>query len=137
MREKKRIPAIMIVLATFAGGALGTAAGLLLAPHSGKKTQERIRETYASAVERLNGSMQKIDDRVSALVAKGTSDVKGVPHQVKGQVISIVQEAGNSFNTSVEKGTLKVIAVAETVSHSLKAGKKKYMEKKQEYSAID
>jgi gas vesicle protein len=133
MSRKEGVSAGMIVLATFIGGILGTAAGFLLAPQSGKRTQEKIRETYGIAAESVNSTLKKVDGKVSEVIAKVTSEVKEVPVQVKSEVIKMTREAEDTLNRTVEKGTSYIMDVAGTVATSLQEGKKKFIEKKEQF----
>ncbi len=52
--ERKGIPGTFLVITTFIGGMVGVITGLLLAPQSGKKTREQLRQNYDEGVKKTN-----------------------------------------------------------------------------------
>jgi hypothetical protein len=53
--------------------------------------------------------------------------------QVKSEVIKMTREAEDTLNRTVEKGTSYIMDVAGTVTTSLQEGKKKFIEKKEQF----
>ncbi len=135
MAKNDGVSAGMVVLATVVGGVLGAAAGLLLAPQSGKKTQEKLLETYEKAEENVNNVVKKVDEKVSGIISKVASEVKELPEQVKSEVSKITKEAEETFNKTVEKGATYLEELKGSVSTSMNEGKKILLEKKEQFTS--
>jgi len=132
MAKNDGVSAGMVVLATVVGGVLGAVAGLLLAPQSGRKTQEKLLETYEKAEENVNNVVQKVDEKVSSLISKVVSEVKDLPEQVKSEVGKITKEAEETFNKTIEKGASYLDELKGSVSTTVNESKKMLIEKKEQ-----
>lgn len=132
MAKKEGISGGMVALTTFIGGLLGAAAGILLAPQSGKRTQEKILETYESTAKNVGNTLQKIDDATDEFIAEITAEVKGLPEQIKGDVNRITKEAEEALSKTVQKGSTYFDELSVAVTDSVQEGKKKFVEKKEQ-----
>ncbi len=87
--EKKAIPGALLVVAAIIGIIIGAITGLLLAPQSGKKTRDQIRESYNGAVRSLNDFVQRTEEKI----LEKMPSVKENPEQVKGEILHFTKEA--------------------------------------------
>lgn len=131
MAKNEGVSAGMVVFATVVGGVFGAVAGLLLAPQAGKKTQEKLMETYEKAEENVNNVVKKVDEKVSGVLSKIASEVKDLPEQVKTEVSRMAKEAEVTFTETVEKGSSYFDGLKGSVTTTVQEGKKKILDKKE------
>ncbi len=129
MAEKKGMSGAILVIATFISGIVGVATGLLLAPKSGKKTREQIRESYDEAVGKANEFVKKAEEKIPEVGSK----VKEGPERIKGEILHITKDAEEKWSKTVDKGKTYLQDVKKTLSSSLEEGKKKFREEKEKY----
>ncbi len=128
-KEKKGTPGAFVVILTFVGGIIGATTGLLLAPQSGKKTRERIHESYDEAVRKTNEWIKKAEETIPEV----TSKVKEGKERVKGEILHIGRDTEEKGRRTLEKGKSYLGDVKNTLSFSLEEGKKKYKEEKEKH----
>src|SRR3972149_4841188 len=79
MSEERGVSAAAVALSFLLGGALGACVGLILAPDTGRKTRERLRDLAAEARERApgvaggGGGGEAGRDRVEEAIDQGRS----------------------------------------------------------------
>ena len=95
MDDEKRGNGLVVLLAFFMGGLVGSLLGLLFAPMAGRETRERIRDASTDAKERTISTAHRAKDvtteRVTDLVDKGKSRVDDATESMRAAV-----EAGKS-----------------------------------------
>ncbi len=78
-KEKKGFPDAFLIIAghvaivriaTYLGGIMGVAVGLLFAPQEGKRTRELIREYYGLAAGKVNEFFKKAEENNSEFISK-------------------------------------------------------------------
>lgn len=67
-----------VLIALLTGVALGTAAGILFAPHKGTKTREKIKGGYDDSKKQLADKYDEIYDKVKSKFAKVPKDFSGI-----------------------------------------------------------
>ena len=110
MDEEKQGNGLVVLLAFFTGGLIGSLLGLLFAPMAGRETREKIRDASTDVRDRTVSSAHRARDatteRVTELVDKGKARVDDATESVKAAV-----EAGKS--AFVEKKS----ELADILSH--------------------
>ena len=95
MDNEKQGNGLVVLLAFFTGGLIGSLLGLLFAPMAGRETRERIRDASTDVKERtITAAHQARDattERVTDLVDKGKARVDDATESVRAAV-----EAGKS-----------------------------------------
>lgn len=71
MSEERGFSAASVALSFLLGGALGACVGLILAPDTGRKTRERLRDLAAEARERTLDVAEDVRDRVEEAIDQG------------------------------------------------------------------
>ncbi len=130
MDKEKGISGVVTIVFTYIGYIAGVISGLILAPQSGKKSREKIRETYTEGKENIDTLMKKADEKVPEVLSRVTSDIKNVPGQVRNEIIAKKHEAEETLSKVVNKGKLYLEDIKKTASSSLKEGKKKFKKEK-------
>ncbi len=120
--EKRGLSGGIVFLATFVGGILGTAAGLLLAPQSGKKTREKLRDTYEATEKNINSIVKNVDEKFPHVLSKVTFDVREIPELVKSEMIALKKNAGETLSKVIDKRTAYMKEMKKTVPTSLEGG---------------
>lgn len=69
-------PSRAVALALLVGGVVGGSLGLLLAPDSGRRTRERLRDLVGEARERTLDTAEEVRDRVEDLIDQGRTLVE-------------------------------------------------------------
>ncbi len=123
--EKKSISGSVLIVSGFVGSVLGAAAGLLLAPQSGKKTREKLQETYETVSEKMNTVVNKIDEKLPDVLTRVGSEITEVPDQVKGELASLKKGAEETLSRVVDKGTALFQDLRKTATSTMEEGKKK------------
>lgn len=75
-----------ILLAFFAGGVVGAAVGLLLAPSSGAETRRKIKATSLEAKDKALEKVDSVKSEAAELVERGKEKVAGVKAQIQSAV---------------------------------------------------
>ncbi len=95
MDGEKQGNGLVVLLAFFTGGLIGSLLGLLFAPMAGRETREKIRDASTDVKERTISTAHRARDatteRVTDLVDKGKAQVDDATESVKAAV-----EAGKS-----------------------------------------
>ena len=95
MDNEKQGNGLIILLAFFTGGLIGSLLGLLFAPMAGRETRERIRDASTDVRDRTLDTAHRARDatteRMTELVDKGKARVDDATETVKAAV-----EAGKS-----------------------------------------
>ena len=95
MDEEKRGNGLVVLLAFFTGGLIGSLLGLLFAPMAVRETREKIRDASTDVRDRTVSTAHRARDatteRVTELVDKGKARVDDATESVKAAV-----EAGKS-----------------------------------------
>lgn len=95
MDNGKQGNGLIVLLAFFTGGLIGSLLGLLFAPMAGRETRERIRDASTDVRDRTLDTAHRARDatteRVTELVDKGKARVDDATETVKAAV-----EAGKS-----------------------------------------
>ena len=93
--EKQGGNGLVVLLAFFTGGLIGSLLGLLFAPMAGRETREKIRDASTDVRDRTVSTAHRARDatseRVTELVDKGKARVDDATESVKAAV-----EAGKS-----------------------------------------
>jgi gas vesicle protein len=131
MNDKKGISGGIIAVSVFAGAVLGAAAGLILAPQSGKETREKLRKAYGEVEGRINDIVEKANEKVPVIVSRVSSEIKGFPGEFRGELQKLKEDTFGKIDKVIEKGKSYIEEVKETASSSLEAGKKKFIEEKE------
>lgn len=98
-----------MLLAFLAGGVLGAAAGLLLAPSSGAETRRKIKSTSLDARDKAMERVETAKDKAMEKVETAKSEAAGL----------------------VERGKGKVAGVKTQIQSAVEAGKDAYSRKKE------
>ncbi len=98
--EKKGLPFVVFVGTTFMGSIAGAVTGLLLAPRSGKKTREQIRESYDKAVKHINEFVDKSEETLPELISK----VKDSQEELKNRILQFKKDTEEELFKISEKG---------------------------------
>ena len=110
MDNEKQGNGLVVLLAFFTGGLIGSLLGLLFAPMAGRETREKIRDASTDVKERTITAAHQAKDatteRVTDLVDKGKARVDDATESVRAAV-----EAGKS--AFVEKKS----ELADILSH--------------------
>lgn len=107
MDNGKQGNGLIVLLAFFTGGLIGSLLGLLFAPMAGRETRERIRDASTDVRDR-------------------TLDTA---HRARGATTERVTEL-------VDKGKARVDDATETVKAAVEAGKSAFVEKKSELADV-
>jgi gas vesicle protein len=95
MDNEKQGNGLIVLLAFFTGGLIGSLLGLLFAPMAGRETRERIRDASTDVRDRTLDTAHRARDatteRMTELVDKGKARVDDATETVKAAV-----EAGKS-----------------------------------------
>ncbi|RKU05747.1 hypothetical protein C6502_22740 [Candidatus Poribacteria bacterium] len=95
MDNEKQGNGLVVLLAFFTGGLIGSLLGLLFAPMAGRETREKIRDASTDVRDRTISTAHRARDatteRVTELVDKGKARVDDATESVKAAV-----EAGKS-----------------------------------------
>ena len=95
MDNEKQGNGLVVLLAFFTGGLIGSLLGLLFAPMTGRETREKIRDASTDVRDRTIDTAHRARDatseRVSELVDKGKARVDDATESVRAAV-----EAGKS-----------------------------------------
>ncbi len=95
MDGEKQGNGLIVLLAFFTGGLIGSLLGLLFAPMAGRETREKILDASTDVKDRTISSAHRAreatSERVTDLVDKGKAQVDGATESVKAAV-----EAGKS-----------------------------------------
>lgn len=95
MDNEKQDNGLVILLAFFTGGLIGSLLGLLFAPMAGRETRERIRDASTDVRDRTVSTAHRARDatteRVTELVDKGKARVDDATESMRAAV-----EAGKS-----------------------------------------
>ena len=95
MDNEKQGNGLVVLLAFFTGGLIGSLLGLLFAPMAGRETREKIRDASTDVRDRTVSTAHRAKDatteRVTELVDKGKTRVDDATESVKAAV-----EAGKS-----------------------------------------
>ena len=95
MDNERQGNGLVVLLAFFTGGLIGSLLGLLFAPMAGRETREKIREASTDVKERtITAAHQARDattERVTDLVDKGKARVDDATESVR-----VAVEAGKS-----------------------------------------
>ena len=95
MDNEKQGNGLVVLLAFFTGGLIGSLLGLLFAPMAGRETREKIRDASTDVRDRTISTAHRAKDatteRVTDLVDKGKARVDDATESVKAAV-----EAGKS-----------------------------------------
>ena len=90
MDNERQGNGLVILLAFFTGGLIGSLLGLLFAPMAGRETRERIREASTDVKDRtISGAhraREATTERVSDLVDKGKARVDDATESVRAAV---------------------------------------------------
>ncbi len=129
--EKKGLPGAAVVVATFIGGMTGVVSGILLAPQSGKKTREQIRESYDEGVKKTNEFVKRMEERIPEI----TSKVRESQEKVKGEVLQFRKEAEEKLDQTVEKGKTYAEDIKKKATSTIEEGKKKLKKEKEKPSS--
>jgi gas vesicle protein len=82
-----------VALAMLVGGVVGGSVGLLLAPDSGRRTRERLRDLVGEARERTLDTAEELRDRVEDLIDQG----RGLIEANKAAIISAYEAGREAF----------------------------------------
>ncbi len=123
-KNENGVSGALIAVATLIGSVAGAAVGLLLAPQSGDKTRAKIRESYDSVVENVNAVVKKVDDTLPEFVSKVRTELQDVPDQVKSELLILTKDTEERINKAVEKSSLYLADVKNTISSTFDEGKK-------------
>lgn len=107
MDNEKQNSGLVILLAFFTGGLIGSLLGLLLAPMSGRETRERIRDVSTDVKDRTISTAHRAREATSERV-----------------------------NELVDKGKARVDDATESMRAAVEAGKTAFVEKKSELGNI-
>ena len=90
MDGEKQGNGLVILLAFFLGGLVGSLLGLLFAPMTGRETRGRIRDASTDVKDRTVSTAHRARDatteKVTELVDKGKAQVDGATESVKAAV---------------------------------------------------
>ena len=90
MDNEKQSNGLVVLLAFFTGGLIGSLLGLLFAPMAGRETREKIREASVDARDRTvstaHRAKEATSERVTELVDKGKARVDDATESVKAAV---------------------------------------------------
>lgn len=90
MDGEKQGNGLVVLLAFFMGGLIGSLLGLLFAPMAGRETRDRIRDASTDVKERTistaHRAREATTERVTDLVDKGKSRVDDATESVKAAV---------------------------------------------------
>ena len=90
MDEEKQGNGLVVLLAFFTGGLIGSLLGLLFAPMAGRETREKIRDASTDVRDRTISTAHRAKDatteRVTELVDKGKARVDDATESVKAAV---------------------------------------------------
>jgi gas vesicle protein len=119
----KGIPAVFLTLTTLLGSIAGAVIGLMVAPQSGKKTREKLTESYDDLSSKINDVVKKVDERVPDFMAKVKNDFKDVPEQVRDEIVSFTREAEERIGKVVEKSSAYLHEVKDSLTSTFEGGK--------------
>ena len=90
MDGEKRGNGLVVLLAFFTGGLIGSLLGLLFAPMAGRETREKIRDASPDVKDRTittaHRAREATTERVTDLVDKGKAQVDDTTESVKAAV---------------------------------------------------
>ena len=90
MDNEKQGNGLVVLLAFFTGGLIGSLLGLLFAPMAGRETRERIRDASTDVKDRtISGAhraREATSERVTDLVDKGKARVDDATESVRAAV---------------------------------------------------
>lgn len=90
MNGEKQGNGLVVLLAFFMGGLIGSLLGLLFAPMAGRETREKIRDASTDVKDRTISAAHQARDatteRVTDLVDKGKAQVDGATESVRAAV---------------------------------------------------
>jgi gas vesicle protein len=121
--EKKGIPAGFLAITTLIGSVAGAIIGLMVAPQSGKKTRERLIESYDGVSSKINDVVKKVDEKVPSIMARVKNDFKDVPEQVKGEILSFTKDAEERIGKAVERSSAYLHEVKDSLTATFEGGK--------------
>lgn len=75
-----------LVLAFFAGGVVGAAVGLLLAPSSGAETRRKIKAASLEAKDKALEKVEAAKSGAASVIERGKEKVSGVKSQIHAAV---------------------------------------------------
>ena len=107
MDGEKQGNGLVVLLAFFMGGLIGSLLGLLFAPMAGRETRERIRDASTDVKDRTISTAHRAKDTTTERV-----------------------------NELVDKGKARVDDATETVRAAVEAGKSAFEEKKSELANV-
>ena len=81
MDEKKEFGKILV--AFFAGGAIGAMLGLLFAPASGSDTRQKIKDTSVTVKDKAIEKVGEAKEEATSLVSRGKEKVGDVKSQIQ------------------------------------------------------
>lgn len=117
-----------IALAAAFGGIIGAAAGLMLAPQTGRESREQVRKAYDGMVDNINDFVHKLDEHIPEFIAKIKDEVADIPEQLRADIKNISKDTEERFNTVLEKGAGYVSEMNKSVTASIEEGVKKFKE---------
>lgn len=86
------------------GVGVGAAAGLLLAPQSGKKSHEWIAEQAKSGVENLRTAGQRVKEAVQSVSAHGRTQVAAAVEAGKEAYNQVVSHGKEAYRDTASNG---------------------------------
>ena len=90
MGNEKQNNGLVVLLAFFTGGLIGSLLGLLFAPMTGRETREKIRDASVDVRDRTvntaHRAKEATSERVTELVDKGKARVDDATENVKAAV---------------------------------------------------
>ena len=89
----------------------------------------KISDTYREVIKWLNVSISNINERISGIITTLASEVRVMPGQVRDEFVRLSRQTEDTINKTIEKGTLFVKGVTESLVISFKEAKKKLTEK--------
>mgnify|MGYP001434248346 CR=1 FL=1 len=89
MSEERGYSGSAVALGFLLGGALGASLALLLAPESGRRTRERLREAAADLRERTLDLSEELRDKAEEVLERSRETI-----EEKRSIVSAAVEAG-------------------------------------------